>query len=137
MTLILSLDSPQVGGADMSLDPQGGAEDQLTVLPQALEHHLHGVLQEAHDVWQPVRKHSSSQLVSGRIEEKEDNIIYICFSANNEQHLLSRHDSFPSITFMFGSNTDYKTTFLYHPRVNDKLSHVCSCEIKSSTHWLV
>lgn len=32
----------------MSLDAGGGTQHLATVLPQALEHHLHGVLQETH-----------------------------------------------------------------------------------------
>lgn len=37
---------PQVDGADVPLNASGGAQHFATVLPQALEHHLHGVLQE-------------------------------------------------------------------------------------------
>lgn len=37
---------PQVDGADVPLNAGGGAQHFATVLPQALEHHLHGVLQE-------------------------------------------------------------------------------------------
>lgn len=38
--------SPQVDGADVSLDAGCGTQHLATVLPQALEHHLHGVLRE-------------------------------------------------------------------------------------------
>lgn len=37
---------PQVDGADVSLDSRSSAQHLAAVLPQALEHHLHGVLQE-------------------------------------------------------------------------------------------
>ncbi len=37
---------PEVDGADVSLDASSGAQHLAAVLPQALEHHLHGVLQE-------------------------------------------------------------------------------------------
>lgn len=37
---------PQVDGADVSLDAGSSTQHLATVLPQALEHHLHGVLQE-------------------------------------------------------------------------------------------
>lgn len=37
---------PQVDGADVSLDACSGTQHLATILPQALEHHLHGVLQE-------------------------------------------------------------------------------------------
>lgn len=39
---------PQVDGADVSLNASGSTQHLATVLPQALEHHLHGVLQETH-----------------------------------------------------------------------------------------
>lgn len=39
---------PQMNGADVSLDSSSGTQHLATVLPQALEHHLHGVLQETH-----------------------------------------------------------------------------------------
>lgn len=39
---------PQMDGADVSLDASSGTQHLPTVLPQALEHHLHGVLQETH-----------------------------------------------------------------------------------------
>lgn len=35
---------PQVDGSNVPLDPGGCAQDLPTVLPQTLEHHLHGVL---------------------------------------------------------------------------------------------
>lgn len=38
---------PQVDGADVSLDAGSGTQHLAAVLPQALEHHLHGVLQES------------------------------------------------------------------------------------------
>lgn len=37
---------PQVDGADVSLDASSSTQHLAAVLPQALEHHLHGVLQE-------------------------------------------------------------------------------------------
>lgn len=37
---------PQVDGADVSLDAGSSTQHLATVLPQALEHHLHGVLEE-------------------------------------------------------------------------------------------
>lgn len=39
---------PQVDGADVSLNASGSTQHLAAVLPQALEHHLHGVLQETH-----------------------------------------------------------------------------------------
>lgn len=40
---------PKVDGADVSLNASSGAQHLPTVLPQALEHYLHGVLQESDD----------------------------------------------------------------------------------------
>ena len=39
---------PQVDGADVSLDAGSATQHLATVLPQALEHHLHGVLTHTH-----------------------------------------------------------------------------------------
>lgn len=39
---------PQVDGANVSLNASGSTQHLATILPQALEHHLHGVLQETH-----------------------------------------------------------------------------------------
>lgn len=39
---------PQVDGADVSLDAGSSTQHFATVLPQALEHHLHRVLKETH-----------------------------------------------------------------------------------------
>ena len=46
---------PQVDGADVSLDASSGTQHLATVLPQALEHHLHGVLRETHKSTATVR----------------------------------------------------------------------------------
>lgn len=37
---------PQMDGADVSLNAGSGAQHFATVLPEALEHHLHGVLRK-------------------------------------------------------------------------------------------
>ncbi len=56
---------PQVDGADVSLDAGSGTQHLATVLPQTLEHHLHGVLQETRkSTAAAVRKHGSSHKVS-------------------------------------------------------------------------
>lgn len=46
---------PQVDGADVPLDAGSSTQHLATVLPQALEHHLHGVLEETQSAAATVR----------------------------------------------------------------------------------
>lgn len=67
-------------GADVSLDPWGGAEDLFTVLPQALEHHLHRVLKETFTRKQkPFRWHHKHDRVACR------NIVDVSHFLNNRK----------------------------------------------------
>ncbi len=55
---------PQVDGSNVPLDPGGCAQDLPTVLPQTLEHHLHGVLSGTQVHSEYTDLHQSADLLS-------------------------------------------------------------------------
>lgn len=90
---------PQVDGADVSLDAGCGTQHLATVLPQTLEHHLHGVLQENGS-----HSQKTQQLINGFVlTEIYGFVFFKAKQKEKKQRLLSSQDSY-GITTVFGSH---------------------------------
>lgn len=65
---------PQVDGSNVPLDPGGCAQDLSAVLPQTLEHHLHGVLSRTQVHSEHTNQHQLADLLypAFRCSQKTD-----------------------------------------------------------------